>query len=418
MRHYITKGKIDGAASAPPSKSDAHRRIICAALSGRGAIRGVSLSEDIRATLDAVRLCGVRAVLNGGEVSFKEENSTENTVDCGESGTTLRLMMPVAAALGAKCTFAGRGRLPDRPLGVYAEVLPAHGVSMSRTRLPVTLSGTLTGGEFAVRGDSSSQFISGLLLALPLIAEDSRITLTSPLESAGYVDMTLAAMRDAGVTAMRDAEGWRIPGGQRYAPCDIEIEGDWSQAAFLLAMGAIGGGISVSGLRHDSRQGDRAAEEIFREMGADIFWNGDTLICNKSRLQAVKINAADIPDLVPVLAAAASLAEGETVISGAARLREKESDRLEAMTRVLGGLGADIRETADGLVIKGKAVLAGGEADGCNDHRVVMSAAVAALGCAAPVTITGTQAVMKSWPDFWEVYNLCGGEARVIDHGE
>jgi len=263
----------------------------------------------------------------------------------------------------------------------------------------------------------SSQFISGLMFALPLCDGDSDIVLTSPLQSESYADLTLDALKSAGISVHPKEYGWHIPGGQTYKPRDYTVEGDWSQAAFLLAMGALGGQITVKGLNIGSRQGDRAVLDLMKRMGADISESDDGIICRKSNLRGIDIDASQIPDLVPVLATLGALAEGTTAISGASRLRLKESDRLKAMEHCLNTLGASVRQTADGLKIEGAGRLRGGAEISCFcDHRIAMSMAVAALMCDNPVIIEDAQSVNKSWPSFFDDYKKCGGAVNVIDN--
>ena len=418
----LEPGRLRGTVAAPPSKSAAHRAILCAALAAIFAPREeasvlspLDLSDDIRATLGAVRALGVEAVLENGVCTLRRGERPEGVVplDCCESGSTLRFLIPIAAALGVSAVFTGRGRLPGRPIGLYAELLPQHGVCC-RTEggLPFSIEGRLTPGVFALPGNVSSQFITGLLFALPLLSGDSEIVLTTPLESAAYVEMTVQAMADFGVAVAHTKGGWRIPGNQRYRPRRYTVEGDWSQAAFFLAAGALGGDVLVTGVRRDSLQGDKAIAELLAQGGARLSWETDGLRCTADAWHGIGVDASQIPDLVPILAAAFSLAEGETVIAHAERLRLKESDRLAAMARGLSALGADVRETEDGLVLRGTPSLRGGEAEGANDHRVVMSLSVAALRAAGPCTVTDAGSIRKSYPGFFHDYTALGGVAH------
>ncbi len=415
-RVRILPSALRGRLEVPLSKSAAHRAMICAALAG-GADPlppGAQESDDLRATRGALR-----ALLS------PEEGPAD--VGCGESGSTLRFLVPVAAALGRPAVFTGRGRLPLRPLGVYLRCLPPHGVRLQAGVgrppggcLPLRVSGRLSPGVFSLPGDVSSQFVTGLLLALPLLSGDSEIRLTSPLQSAPYVEMTVRTLRAFGVSVLGTDSGWAVPGGQRYRPAPgFRVERDWSQAAFFLAAGALGGPVELWGLDPDSAQGDRAAEGLFRRLGARVFWRGGALVARAGEGPAepaeTEIDAAQIPDLVPALAAAAALCPGRrTRITHAERLRLKESDRLAALTRGLGRLGADVRETPGGLDIRGAPALAGGEADGCGDHRVVMALAVAALKARGETVLTDAQSVRKSYPRFFEDYNRLGGKAHVL----
>lgn len=424
----VHPSRIHGTLTPPPSKSAAHRALIAAALAGSGVIRRLQLSADMQATLRAVSGLGCAVRLepapDGTVTAYfapapPAESASPYPVDCAESGSTLRFLIPLYAAKGIASVFTGTGRLPDRPLGVYTACLPAHGVTLSspaEKRLPLALSGQLTGGVFSLPGDVSSQFITGLLFALPLCPEDSVLRLTTPLESAGYVDMTLATLRRAGIRVDVLPDGWRIPGGQRYQPMDWTVESDWSQAAFLFAAGVLGGEVCLKGLDEQSSQGDKEALALFRRFGADIRQKGSAFFCHQAPLHGIDIDASQIPDLVPILAVTASLAQGITRITGAARLRLKESDRLAAVTEGLRILGGQVEEGPDHLIITGVPALRGGAVSGYNDHRMVMSFAVAALGCREPVIISDAQSVSKSWPTFFEEYRAIGGTAYVIDH--
>lgn len=420
MNIAVSSSTIHGTAAPPPSKSAAHRALICAALAGEGSVQGVNDSEDMRATLGAVRAIGLDIRRQGDTVTVSKEICHEQgasiEVDCLESGSTLRFFIPIFAARGVHCVFTGSGRLPERPLGVYEHCLPKHGITLKKLAdfsLPLEMTGKLQAGLYELPGNISSQFISGLLFALPLCGGDSEIRLTTPLESAAYIDMTAAAMNEAGVKVERTADGWRVPGNQRYQPHAYTVESDWSQAAFLLAMGALGGGMTVTGLNLNSRQGDRKIVSLLRRFGADITSVENKIICRKSDLHGITIDASQIPDLVPILAVLASFAQGTTNIKGAARLRLKESNRLAAMTRCLNLAGGKVIETADGLSIEGVERLHGGvKVPGFHDHRIVMSMAVAALRCEQPLTIENAESVGKSWPEFFTVFNRCGGEAH------
>ncbi|WP_444642131.1 3-phosphoshikimate 1-carboxyvinyltransferase [Caproiciproducens sp. R1] len=401
----ISPSVLSGSILVPPSKSAAHRAAICSALAGGAPLfDGEAISNDITATCRAMRaICG-----DGDPVR----------IDCGESGSTLRFLIPVAAALGLNAEFTGSGRLPERPIGVYLDCLPQHGVSCgTQGGLPLSVSGRMTPGRFVLPGNVSSQFITGLLLALPLLDGDSELILSSPLESAGYVDMTVEIMREYGVTAQPAQNGWNIAGRQKYRPCEYRVERDWSQVAFFLAAGALGGNLRLEGLNRDSCQGDRAAERLFREFGARMEWNGSVLSVSPNELKGMEIDASQIPDLVPVLAATAALCRGRTRIYNAQRLRIKESDRLFAMADGLTKLGGRVTETDDGLIIDGVPTLHGGKAEGFNDHRIVMALSVAALKADGSVTVTDAQSVQKSYPAFFEDYNRLGGKANVFHMG-
>ena len=405
-----------GTVAAPPSKSDVHRAIICAALSkGVCTIAPVALSEDILATIRCVEALGAvtkienKVLTVDGSGMFRSKTAA---LDCGESGSTLRFLIPVAAAGGVNATFTGSGRLPERPIGIYTDALPKAGVRCeTEGGLPLTVSGTLQSGVFEIPGDVSSQFISGLLFALPLLPRDSRIVLTTPVQSVGYINMTIRTMAKFGIEIGVMDNGWYIRGKQHYVPSDYRTDGDWSQAAFFLTAGAVGGDVTVTGANIDSAQGDRRIAAILRDFGAEVLQDGGTVRVISRPLRAIVIDASQIPDLVPVLAVCASFAQGTTRIFNAARLRIKESDRLRTTAALLNSLGGNVKELPDGLEITGVPQLEGGSANGCNDHRIVMSAAVCAACSAGEITCTDAMSVNKSYPDFYEDYGRIGGQA-------
>ena len=413
----VYPGRLEGTLTPPPSKSAAHRAILGAALcKGISTISPIALSDDITATLEAIRALGATATLEGtkltvdGSGTFQKENVQ---INCMESGSTLRFLIPVAAAGGVTAEFTGRGRLPQRPIGIYLDCLPPCGVQcITQGGLPLHIRGKLQPGIFSLPGDVSSQFITGLLYALPLLEGESRIVLTTPLQSAGYVDMTIHTLNQFGVAVERLPDGYRIPGGQQYRPSDIQVEADWSQAAFFLAAGALGGDVTLEGLLPLSTQGDREAAHLFTRYGALISWSGGRLRCRSKFLCHQEIDASHIPDLVPILAVTAALSKGETRIGGAARLRIKESDRLTTTQNLINRLGGHCRQFRDGLVIQGVPTLSGGQVDGAGDHRIVMAAAIAALGASSPVTVLGAEAVNKSYPAFFEDFKRLGGRLQ------
>ena len=404
MDKVILPRPLGGKIAAIASKSQAHRLLICAALADQAtSLSCAELSKDIEAT--AACLAALCADISYHNASYHVTPRKKNAVcrcDCGESGSTLRFLLPVAAALGVETTFVLHGRLPERPLSPLWEELEAHGCKLFRpTADTVRCAGRLTGGTYRMAGNVSSQFISGLLFALPLTGEESNIMLTSPLESADYVRMTLAALRTFGVTVEESEHGWHIPAGQCYRSCgSAKVEGDWSNAAFWLTAGAISGEMTVTGLTPDSPQGDRRIADLLARFGAEVAWRDNTVTVRPRRLRGIDIDARDIPDLVPPLALAAACAEGTTRIYGAERLRIKESDRLQSVAGALNALGAAVEILPDGLLIHG-GTLTGGTVDSQNDHRIAMLVAIASCVCAKPVTLHGAEAVQKSYPRFW-----------------
>lgn len=413
MNVLLTPSPLEGELRVIPSKSYMHRALICAALADKPTVLHCPKSNrDIWATAGCLSALGAEIKEENGVFTvFPIEGKQEETAQlcCEESGSTLRFMLPVTAALGRKAVFHAKGRLSQRPLSPLYEELVRHGVILSPNGVfPLSAEGRLTGGKFALEGSVSSQFFTGLLLGLPLLPEESEITVLGRLESAPYVSLTCAVMKEFGVRPVVTETEMRISPAPFRSPGELFAEGDWSNAAFWLVAGVLGGKIRLTGLEKDSTQGDKAIVSILREMGGNVREENGVYMAERSSLHGVTIDATDIPDLVPVLAVAAACARGETVIKGAARLRLKESDRIASVCRMLTALGAPCEETADGMIICGGG-LTGGVVDACNDHRIAMSAAVASLACCEPVAIVGAQAVEKSYPDFFRHFERLGG---------
>ena len=403
MNMTITPAVLKGTVTPPPSKSQAHRLIIAAALSdGFCKLSNVDLSEDIQATLRCMRTLDADAsadgtIIRGADLVNGHEEPAPEVMDCGESGSTLRFLIPVALALKGGGKFTGHGRLMERPQEPYFALFREKGIFYEQKDEVLTVEGKLTAGVYTLPGNVSSQFITGLLYALPLLEGDSRIELTTDLESRGYVDMTLDALKRFGVTAEYDGKRtFHVPGNQYYQHQNLAIEADWSNAAFWYGAKFLGCPVEIGGLDQASVQGDRAIAGFYEQMGG------------AGRLE---LDVSQCPDLVPPLAAMAALRAGETTaIVNAGRLRIKESDRLATVTEVLNALGAQVEEHEDHLVIRGREKLAGGvTVSGHNDHRIAMMAAIAAIRCEKPVTIIGAECVKKSYPRFWEDYEALGG---------
>ena len=411
---------FDGEVILPPSKSDVHRAIICACLAkGTSVVAPVDFSRDILATIDCMRNLGAEILslqenklYINGKSTFSKTNAE---LDCDESGSTLRFLIPVAGVGGVTTMFSGKGRLPMRPVGIYLDILPEKGVNCETFGgLPLQINGKLKGGIFKVRGDVSSQFITGLLLALPLAEENSEIILTTPLQSKSYIDMTLNTLSKFGIKIDITPNGYFIKGNQQYKPCQYTCESDWSQAGFFFSAGALGGNVTVRGLSLNSIQGDRAGLEIFKQFGAEIIADEEkiTVKATKNALHGIDINAENIPDLVPILAVTGAFAKGTTRIYHAERLRIKESDRLKAISENLNRIGCDVKETADGLIIHGTETAQGGLTEGYNDHRIVMSMSIAAAKCLNPIEITDRQSIDKSYPQFFNDYQRINGKIK------
>ncbi len=412
----ITKPAYGGTIKAIASKSQAHRLLIASALADAPTrlVCGET-SDDINATVQCLTALDARINYDGSAFDVTPipcPVPAGRTLDCGESGSTLRFMLPVACALGAGGTFLMGGRLPSRPLSPLYEELTGHGCALSMTGAsPLYTGGHLIGGRFLIPGNISSQFISGLLFALPLVDEDSLIEIGGVVESRPYIDMTLAALKVFGISIKPNAQSFTVPGRQRYvSPGALTVEGDWSNAAFWLALGAIGPhSVTVTNLDMESTQGDKAVVAFLKRFGAEVTIDSQTVTISRGNLHGIDIDAGDTPDLVPILAAVAAVSGGQTVISNANRLRIKESDRLKTVTETLSSLGADIAETADGLIINGKAHLDGGIVSSHGDHRIAMTAAVISTACREAVTIQRAEAVSKSYPGFFEALAALGG---------
>ncbi len=423
--------KLRGQVQVPSSKSMGHREIICAGLAaGVSIVDNISMSKDIEATIRCLRALGasvdeIPSMLPGRRAlqisGAGKPTAAASYVDCGESGSTLRFFIPLGALLNCPLTFVGHGKLTSRPLQAYYDIFDEQGVQYftDNGNLPLTVNGRLRAGVFRLPGDVSSQFVSGLLFALPFLEGDSVIEITSPLESAAYVDMTLQCLRKYGVSAVNENNAHRrylVPGKQRCRALDSKVEGDWSQAAFWLVGGSLGDNIACGGMDIASLQGDKAIVEIMRRMGACMESDSAAVIVSGGATKATTIDAANCPDIIPVLTVLAAVSEGTTRIINAARLRIKECDRLAAMTSELNKMGARVEEQDDGLIIHGlpQGLVGGVEVNAWNDHRIAMSLAIAAQRCAEPIVLHGAGSVSKSYPAFWEDYCALGGKIEVL----
>ena len=429
MNVTIPSGPRHGTLTVPASKSWAHRILITAALSAKNSrIICDGISKDITATMDCLNALGanITAKLRDDgctellvtpiKITVDHSNSTALYAPllCKESGSTLRFLIPVVGALGKDAVFHMEGRLSERPIDALTDVLKEHGMSFMQDGKYLYCRGKLTAGHFSIPGNISSQYISGLLMATPLLDSASDIEITGNIESGDYINMTAHAVRTAGVELTQNENIYHIePKGRFSVSGDLIVEKDWSSAAFPLCMGAFSKeGIMVTGLNTDSIQGDKeilnilkgfgADISITREQGSDVSNGLSSVSVKRGILKGQTIDASRIPDLVPVISVVAAGALGETRIIHAERLRIKESDRLFTTATMLKNLGADIEETEDGLIIKGKETLNGGTTEAFNDHRIAMSAAVAAGISENPVTVLGAECTDKSFPGFWD----------------
>ena len=427
----IIPTKLQGTVQVPSSKSMGHREIICAGLAaGTSIVDNISMSKDIEATMRVLRAMNVSvdeipSMIEGRHAlqitGTGHPVASADSVDCGESGSTLRFFIPLGANLGCPLTFVGHGKLVSRPLQAYYDIFDKQFVQYfnDNGNLPLTVNGHLLPGKYELPGDVSSQFVSGLLFALPLLNGDSEIIITSPLESSSYVDMTLNCLAKYGVQIENVGGAHRkylVKGNQRFKAQDSKVEGDWSQAAFWTVAGSLGESVTASGVDFNSLQGDKAVVEIMQRMGAAITTDAGSVRVQHGATQATVIDAANCPDIIPILTVLAAVSKGTTHIINAGRLRIKECDRLAAMTSELNKMGAKITEEAEGLVIAGlpQGLKGGVEVDAWNDHRIAMSLAVAAQVCDEPIVLTGAGSVSKSYPDFWQDYESVGGKIEVM----
>lgn len=395
MNVTIIPSPLCGEVDAIASKSYAHRIIIAAALCDEPTkIFLNTSSEDIEATIECIKALGAKVTKEDGAIKVIPITTVAKSplLDCCESGSTARFLLPVAAVLCDSFTMIGKGRLPERPFTPLTEQMKLHGTKIDSDSLPMNVSEKLVGGDYKIAGNISSQYITGLLFSLPLCKEKSTITLTTKLESSAYVDITIEVLKKFGVEIEKTDYGFSINPQKFTSPGEITVEGDWSNAAFWIAADEICGNVKINGMNYDSIQGDKRILEDKK---------------------SIEIDAREIPDLVPILSVIALARKGRTKIFNAERLRIKESDRLTAICKSLGALGADIEELSDGLIINGTGTLKGGICDGFNDHRIVMSAAIASLISTDSVTIKGAEAVNKSYPRFFDDFKALGGKIVI-----
>ena len=415
MDVILTPTKLKGSVVIPPSKSLAHRAIICACLSrGKSVVKNVALSDDIIATIGCMRNLGANIDVQEGALEIvgnADRILSDLTFDCKESGSTLRFILPIALALnGGMNTFVGKGKLGERPMKIYEKICNEQGVeyvdkSLANANhlLNLSVKGKLDSGEYHVDGGVSSQFITGLLFALSLLKGDSKIVIEGELQSKGYLDLTLSALEKFGIRVANDAyKTLYIKGGQSYAACDYYIEGDYSQSAFYEVANYIGNDVTMLGLNADSLQGDKVIVDFVDKLmtadkGEDLTFDG-----------------SNCPDIIPVFALACCLRKGHTDIINISRLRIKECDRLSATAQELGKLGAKITQGDDSLAIDGVDKLSGGVVDSWGDHRMAMMLAIASTVAESEVTILGAQSVSKSYPNFFEHFKSLGGKVKRI----
>lgn len=412
MRKIVNPSSISGRVDAPPSKSVTQRAIAAGLLAdGVTLIRNISLSNDSLSAIGMAESLGAATRRYGDtlEMTGGKKAPSEVVLHCGESGLALRMFSPIAASLCRNATITGEGSLMNRPVTMISEALSQLGAEVisNGKNLPLRINGRIRGGGITIDGSTGSQLLTGLLMALPLLNEDSGITVVD-LKSKPYIELTLRLLADFGITVVnRNYEHFSVAGRQSYKACSYRVEGDWSGAAFLLVASAIAGPLTVGNIRRDSAQADRVITDAISMAGAEIVYDDDTATVTPADLHAFSYDATDCPDLFPPLAALASYCTGTSTIKGVSRLKHKESDRANTIISVLHSLGVTAREKDDTLYIDGGSVR-GAQVSSYNDHRIAMMAAVMALGSNAPVIIDGAEAVSKSFPDFFERLSQAG----------
>lgn len=410
-------GTLSGMVAPPPSKSQAHRLLICAALGTKPcSIVCSALNDDLVATANSLNALGANIKYANGKFTVVPIQLVKGaTLNCGESGSTLRFLLSIAAVLGADATFVGAGKLPKRPNGALCDTLAEHGITFKKhsdnAELPLTCNGVLQGGIYKLPGNISSQYLTGLLFALPLAKEDSVIEVVGGLTSASYISMTLDALQKANISVSREGNIFRIPGNQKYSlPDALVVEGDWSSAAFWIVAGVVGKHpITITGMNSNSLQGDRKIINHLRKMGAFIEEQENALVAMPSQLFGAELDCMDTPDLLPILSVAAAAANGDTLFTNVGRLRFKESDRLVAMQTTLTSFGVASQVGEDTFTVHGGTALSAGDVDGFGDHRIAMSAAILSTLCNDVSTIKGAECVAKSYPCFYDDFTSLGG---------
>ena len=419
MSIVIEPNRLEGCVHIPPSKSMAHRAIICASLArGKSTITHIEYSKDIQATISAMKALGTMIfeyddyLEIDGTTTFMKNKCD---IDCCESGSTLRFMIPISIVCESMIHFSGEGRLGQRPLDIYYKIFDEQHIAYlyKEDCLDLYIQGQLQPGVFHIPGNISSQFISGLLFALPLLDGNSKIIITTPLESKGYVDLTIQMLNQFGISVINhDYQELIIKGQQCYRPCQYEVESDFSQAAFYLVAGALNNHVVMQGLNLSSYQGDKEAIDILEMMGCQLICNDNGYQIVSQQLHGTNIDGSQCPDIIPVISLACALAKGTSTIYNVGRLRMKECDRLTATVETINRLGGEAIEKEDAIVINGVECLQGGNVCSYNDHRMAMMEAIASTICKDSVVIDNERCVEKSYPNFWKDFQSLGGRIK------
>lgn len=424
MNISIKPNKLNGIVNVPASKSIMHRALICASLSEESCIiSNIYLSDDIKSTISCLEKLGASFEIHKDKIKVNGiKNIPQNAVfDCKESGSTIRFFIPIALALGVKSKFTGKGKLITRPLDVYTQSFKNKGVDFRYTgKLPCTCSGKLQPGNYTVKGNVSSQFITGLLFSLPILDGDSTITVTEPFESKSYVDITISCLKSFGVEITYNNSTYYIKGNQHYKATDYYVESDYSQVAFFLVANALGNDIKVKKFYEKSTQGDSKIIDILKNIGIECNFDNGIITTKTNSKKSFNIDGSDIPDIVPILCVLACFCDGISTISNVYRLKLKESDRILSTIDIITKLGGKIQYNKE----NDKLLIHGGidEFNGCdldchNDHRIAMCSAIASTVCSDKVNLFGSKCVNKSYPTFFDEFQKLGGYYNVINVG-
>lgn len=411
---------INGTVDVPPSKSMSHRALICASLSkGKSVIKNVLLSADITATMLALEHLGAKFEVNQSTITVtgvKKIKYDGENVNCNESGSTIRFLIPIFSLSNKKVTFTGEQSLFSRPFEIYEKIFDEDDNYFSNSKDSIVVNGSVKSRDYYIDGNVSSQFFSGLLFTLPLLKEDSTLYYNGTLESKSYIDLTIEILDYFGIDIQEIENGYFIPGSQTYKETDYNVEGDYSQSAFHLVAGVIGGHLQANNLSQESNQGDKKIIEIIKDMKGKVIYTENGFITEKTQTIGIPIDISDCPDLAPIVALLGSLSKGTTTITNISRLRLKESDRVESTVSTLSALGADIISTDNDIIIHGKSMLKGGVIlDSYNDHRIAMMISIAAIRCEQEITLLRPLAINKSYPGFFDDYKKIGGKFSIKD---
>ncbi len=422
MNVIITPSKLSGSIVIPPSKSLSHRAIIAASLAeGKSIISNIIYSEDIKATINAMRACGAKIETfdNYLEITGSKVKRVNNVINANESGSTIRFMIPIALTCDEPITFTGENHLVKRPLNVFTEIFDEFNIKyeVGEDYLPMKVYSGLKSGIYKVRGDISSQFITGLLYALPLLPGDSKIEITTKLESKGYIDLTMDILKKFGIVInTKDYKTFEIKGNQKYKPCDYTVEGDYSQVAFWAVAGSLGADIKMECMNENSYQGDKKIIEDINSFGGNVYFKDDILYSLKRETKGTLIDFAQTPDLGPILTVLASLSKGESKFVNIERLRIKECDRVTCMIDELKKLGANLCDNKTYMSINGVTSFGSSlDLDSHNDHRIVMALSIASMACSGPIRIKNAGAIKKSYPHFFDDFKRLGGIVEYED---